>query len=112
VSRNPEYERTVLMESVARAERRYAIEVPGFADRVRARLDLGARSYGDQDFMSKDVMRELREESWDAAAYALLEAQKLIALNDDDLDARMHHLAEIIQIAALLDWHSRQAGAR
>lgn len=102
----------MLKEICERAERQYAIDATGFADHVRARLDMGARSYGDRDFMGKDVMRELRDEAFDAAAYALLEAQKLIALNDDDLDTRMHHLSEIIKLAILLDWHSRQAGAR
>lgn len=110
--RNPAYERRVLAEVTERAERQYSIEAPGFADQVLARLALGARSYGDQDFMSKDVMRELREEAWDAAAYSLLEAQKLIELDDDELDARMFHLAEIIKLSVLLDWHSRMAGAR
>jgi hypothetical protein len=112
VSRSAVYEHTVLRESLSRAERRWAIDTNSFGERVLARLDQGAREYGDNAFMAKDVMRELREEAWDAAAYALLEAQKLIALDDDDLDARMVHLAEIIELAAALDWHARQAGAQ
>lgn len=109
--RGPFYERRFLDEVESEASRRYNIDARGYRERVEARLAVGAERYGDDDFMGKDVVTELLEETPDVAAYALLEAQKTLADPNDDGD-RVHWLFEAAVAAAYADHCARMARSR
>ncbi len=67
-----------LLERVAAVARaRVGVDARAYPGAVRARLELGARRYGDGAFMGRDNLTELLEETPDVAAYALLELQRL-----------------------------------
>lgn len=107
-ARNPEYEQQFLQEAASAAERAHGVDADGFADRVLNRLEIGASRYGDNDFLRKDVLLEALEEAWDLAAYAVLEAQKMVAADDSQPD-KAFHLYEMAKLAAAIEWHARQA---
>lgn len=106
--RNREYERTFLENVEREAQRRFGVNVVGYRLSVERRLELGAERYGDLDFLSKDMIRELLDETPDLASHAVLEIQKRLANGLED-DERFHHLFEASVHGALADWHARQA---
>jgi hypothetical protein len=71
---------------------------------VLSRLELGARTYGDDDFTrngGKDCIQEAMAESLDQAAYALLESQRLRGLIAQDAWEEMNGmLTSVIASAA------------
>ena len=107
-ARDQAYEFQFLHESASAAERAHGVDAEGFPERVLNRLEIGASRYGDNDFLSKDVLIEALEEAWDLAAYAVLEAQKMVAAGEDGQD-KAFHLYEMAKLAAAIEWHARQA---
>lgn len=58
-------------------QRVYGEQNGSFARHVFERLALGARTYGDSHFLTKDNIEEAFPESFDSAAYALLDLQRV-----------------------------------
>lgn len=106
--RSSGYEQAFLDDIQFAAERRHGVPTDGFTNHVKARLAMGAGRYGDEAFLSKDVLRELQEEAWDMAAYALLEAQKRLADGDQDVESAWR-LYEIAMHAAAAHGHAQAA---
>lgn len=77
-----------------------------FLTRVRERLELGDQEYGDR-YRTLDLIQEGREETWDLAAYAALDTE----LRNTAGGGGQHHLQRAAVLAALADWHLRQARA-
>jgi hypothetical protein len=108
-ARDRDYEEAFLENVCREASRRFGMDCAGYKLAVKRRLELGAERYGDMDFMTKDNMRELLEETPDLAGYALLEAQKTLRLNLDDDEQRAWHLFEASVYGAAADHHARLA---
>lgn len=104
------YEEAWLRRLEEEALRRYGTSAQRFIRSIRARLDIGKDRYGDDDFLSKDLMVELLEETPDVAAYCLLETQKENSLGRDDHQDKHYHLFEAALHAAAADYHARMAG--
>lgn len=102
------YETQWLDNLVKESLRRHGVDTLGYATAVQSRLAIGAQRYGDSDFMSKDVIRELLEETPDVGAYALLETQKL-NLGDSSEDGVHHALFECALAGAQADYWARTA---
>ena len=77
-ARDPHYERIFFDQLHSAVERRFGVDATGYINTVKARLTLGSERYGDDDFLSKDVVEALLEETPDLAAYALLETHKML----------------------------------
>lgn len=108
MSRSLAYEAEFLDNVESEAQRRYGVDVVGYRRSVEQRLRLGAIRYGDLDFMHKDMMKELLEETPDVASHCVLEAQKRLAISEED-DGLLFHLFEASIHGAMGDWHARQA---
>lgn len=108
VARDPLYEARFVREVVRAAEQRFQITAFGYEDRVQRRLAIGADRYGDDDFLHKDVIGELLDETPDLCCYSLLEVQKRLIVADED-DACAFHLFEVSVHGAAADWHARMA---
>lgn len=86
--RDHEFERAFAadVEFLARNIERLGFYEPEFDSYVRAvrdRMQVGAERYGDNDFLTKDNLKEALEETPDVMGYALLECQRLRALGFD-----------------------------
>jgi len=102
------FEDAFLNEVVKETARRAGIMVEAYSDAVRRRLTLGADTYGDNDYLSKDNLAEALFEGPDLAAYAMLELQKLNRSSGEH-EGVHHHLFEASVHAAIADWHTRRA---
>ena len=109
-ARDPHYEQIFFQQLADAAERQFGIDARAYIRVVQARLAIGAERYGDDDFMDKDVVEQLLEETPDVTAYCLLETQKMLGSPEDD-EGRAFHLFECAKHAAAADWHARQAGS-
>lgn len=105
--RDPELERAFLEAALREARpnvRAGGRAEPGdFLARVRARLEKGAREYGEAGFLYRpleDLLGELREEGEDAAGWPVLILQRLLV---DDIDPDLaRELVAILRSAAAL----------
>jgi len=52
-------------------------ETEAFVRRIRERLAIGAERYGEHQFLQRDNLSEVEEETPDVAAYAMLELERL-----------------------------------
>lgn len=104
VYRSPEFEQQWLEHVSVRAAGRHGLDTAAFIERVQYRLRVGQERYGNQ-FRTANLPREICEEAEDAAAYAVLDAQKRIGCSDDP--AAAWHLYEIGVLAATLHAHAR-----
>lgn len=78
-------ESRLLSEGAELCQRVYGENSGAFARMVRARLALGASTYGDTDYMQKDNLDEAIQEGLDGAAYPILDYQRVrsrLAPND------------------------------
>src|SRR5450755_1283042 len=83
-ARDPHYETIFFQQLQDAVERHFGVDARPYIRVVQARLAIGAERYGDEDFMSKDVVEQLLEETPDVTAYCLLETQKLLGSPEDD----------------------------
>lgn len=75
-TRDPWLEAAFLEDVVNTAQRLTGITNHVYPQLVRDRLAIGYRRYGAGDFLRKDNLREVREETPDIASYAILELTK------------------------------------
>lgn len=106
--REAPYEHAFLTEAVKEAGRRAGIQDHAFVDQVLARLEQGERAFGDS-WLDKHLPAEGREEGLDGGAYAVLDAQKLLALQPPGTELAAHHLFEAAVAAVVMSWHFQQA---
>ncbi len=96
--RNPTEESSILREAETLCQRAYHSNSGGRFERlVFQRLQKGAQRYGEMDYLSKDNIDEAILEPPDAAAYAILELQRVgPRLSDvDRLELRQFTLAAV-----------------
>ena len=105
--RNPDYEIRFLREAADTAAVQYGIDPQGFQEQVSKRLAMGQDLYGNS-FLEKDLPQEAVEECLDLGAYAVLDAQKQLACEDESGE-RAWHLFNATGHAAAAMWHLRQA---
>ena len=82
--------------------------------RVNHRLDIGRERYGDGDFLGKDCIQEVLEETPDLAAYAMLELQRLGRLDSPPVPLSEIRL-DLVAVAAygsIADYYAQRAGRR
>jgi hypothetical protein len=101
-ARNPDYEASFLREAATEATRRFGVRCDAFPGAVAARLALGEGLYGNK-WVELDLAAEILEEAHDAAAYALLDAQKTLASPTEVDDARAWYAFEVAVVSAHLD---------
>lgn len=105
MARDLAYEETWRDHLVRRVTALYDVPTAQLDRMVTARLSLGKQRYGDDDYMSKDMIQEALEEAGDCVVYALLESQKRLKLSRGGL----HHLQQAAIHAALVFHHFREA---
>lgn len=106
--RDRAYEAEFLENVERKALERFGVNVAGYRISVERRLEHGAKVYGDLDFLDKDMVRELLEETPDVASHALLEAQKRLARGAED-DEKLHFLFDAAVYGAMADYCARRA---
>lgn len=106
--RDNDYETTFLHEAEKRGQAQHNVPTDGFAICVQRRLRLGEQLYGTAYSSKPTVARaqDIAEEAWDAAAYAVLDAQTRLA-NGTESDDVMWHLHEIAVLSAAIHSHVR-----
>lgn len=107
--RNRAYEDQFFRHLESECRRRFGEDVGACCRRVRERLEMGRKRYGDNAFMYKNMYHEALEESPDFIAYILLELHKLGADSTEAPPEQHYHLWEACLYAALADWHVRRA---
>lgn len=95
------------------AERKEGVRCDSFIRRVKDRLSLGDRTYGD-GFLTRDNIRELAEEPPDIPGYGVLELRKLqvAGVDGDDYAADHADLLAAAVHAALADWYVQRLQRR
>lgn len=109
--RDPSYEHQFLENVQIECARRAGIEIEGFVSHVKRRIEWGAQRYGDE-YLSpeRDNVREITEETADAAVYAMLELQRIHVSNrEDEEDSVPYYLFQATVHAAIADHFARQA---
>lgn len=101
-------------EVVQTAQRLTGISNPDYIAEVMHRLDIGRERYGDADYMRKDVLREVREETPDIAAYAVLELhkQRALGLDREHFSNLYQDLLAASAYAAVADYYAKRADIR
>jgi hypothetical protein len=97
------------------AVRLTGIANPAYAGRVQRRLDIGRQRYGDADYLAKDCIVEVMEETPDIASYAVLELQRQLHLNrlpDEVYDEVYLDLVAAAAYGAVADHFAQRAGLK
>lgn len=113
-TRDLEYERAFLRDAVELCQRLTGIHNPIYPILVERRLDVGRKRYGDGDYMRKDNLREVREETPDIASYALLELhkQRQLGLGEETQRELRLDLVAAAAYGAAADWYAQRATRR
>lgn len=111
LARDPDFERRYFEDICVEVQRRFNVDVHFYADRVLERLQTGADRYGDGDFLTKDVIKELLEETPDVGGYSALETQKQMRDPYGDTDV-IFWLREAAVFGAMADHAALQAARR
>lgn len=113
-TRDLEFESRFLTDALEVAQRLTGITNPAYPARVNHRLDVGRVRYGDADFLSKDCIVEVLEETPDLAAYSMLELQRLRYLGDaEGIFAELRlDLVAVAAFGAVADWYAQRAARR
>ena len=114
-ARDPEFESAFLQDALEVAQRLAGIANPAYPHRVNHRLDVGRARYGDADFLSKDNLVEVLEETPDLAAYAMLELQRLRHLGVISQRVAEELRLDLVAVAAfgaVADWYAQRAARR
>lgn len=114
-ARDLAFEMEFLGEALDTALRLTGVSNMAYPMRVNHRLDIGRARYGDGDFLTKDNLTEVLEETPDLAAYAMLELQRLrrdasinpVLFNDIRLD-----LIGVAAYGAISDYYAQRAARR
>lgn len=114
-ARDTAFEADFLADALTMAARVAGIPNMAYATRVNHRLEIGRQRYGDGDFLSKDNLVEVMEETPDLAAYAMLELQRLrrdgsinpVLFNDLRLD-----LVAVAAYGSVADYFAQRAAQR
>lgn len=110
-TRDLEFERAFIRDVLVTAGRLTGIYHPRYANSVFQRLAVGRLRYGDGDYLTKDNLQEVREETPDVATYAMLELQKQRRLGLDDTTFQELRL-DLVAAAAygsVADWYAQRA---
>lgn len=112
-ARDLSYEDDFLTDALRLAERLHGITNHAYPGRVSQRLDIGRARYGDGDFLTKDNITEVLEETPDLAAYAMLELQRLrrSATPEHHELVRMD-LVAVAAYGSIADWFAQRAARR
>lgn len=112
MARSRLYEDAFLQQVAAAAQQAAGVDVTHFISAVQHRLEVGAREYGDNNFMRPNWpgWAEIRQEPPDTVAWALLILQRLENQDTAEVDGQVHqHLFQASVLQAMADWHVRQA---
>lgn len=109
-TRDLHYEHQFLADALEMATRLTGITNNVYPFRVHHRLDIGRARYGDGNYLTKDNLQEVLEETPDLAAYAVLELQRLRRTESPEIVAgvRMDLLA-VSAYGAVADWYAQRA---
>jgi hypothetical protein len=107
MARNLEWEEEWRAHLARRVSVLYTVVIARLDAMVEARVELGRQRYGDDDFMSKDMMAEGIEETADVVVYAMLESEKRLAQGRAD---GLEDLQKAAEHAAMADHFFRRAG--
>jgi len=105
--RDVAYEEKFLVEAARSAERKFGVGGQGWAAAVARRLSLGQARYGDA-WLGLDLSLEGVEEGLDGGAYAVLDAQKLLADRHADEAMVSHHIFSAAEHAVAMTFHFQQ----
>lgn len=110
-TRDLAYEAAFLSDALEMATRITGIANYTYPTMVNHRLSIGRARYGDADYMTKDNLQEVREETPDIAAYAVLELQKQrrLGLDPDVLADLRLDLVAAAAYGAIADWFAQRA---
>lgn len=110
-TRDPELETRFLDEVVETAQRLTGIFNPSYPLAAIHRLDVGFRRYGVGDYLLKDNLKEVREETPDIATYSVLELtkQKRVGLQDDKFNDLWLALVACAAYGAVADYYAQRA---
>lgn len=111
-TRDLAFEAKFLNDALEAAGRLTGVHNPSYPLSVSARLDVGRRRYGDANYMGKDNLVEVLEETPDIASYAMLELQKqrrLKTMDPDTLDELYLDLVAAAAYGAAADFYARRA---
>jgi hypothetical protein len=110
-TRDLAFEAKFMEHALDMAQRVQGITNHGYHSLVNHRLDVGRQRYGDAAFLDRDNLKEVREETPDVAAYAMLELQRQRALGADPevLDAIYLDLVGAAAYASIADWFVQRA---
>lgn len=114
-SRDEEFETWFLGEALSWAQRLTGIMNMAYPIRVNRRLDIGRERYGDGDFLTKDNLQEVLEETPDLAGYAMLELQRL--RRDSEVERTVYEdvkqdLVAVAAYGAIADYYAQRAAQR
>lgn len=113
-NRDLSFEAGFLNRAVEVAQRMTGISNPAYGQLVADRLEVGRQRYGDGDFLSKDNLLEVREETPDIASYAMLELRKqqILGLDQGTYDELELDLVAAAAYGAVADWYAQRASRR
>lgn len=105
------FEAKFLADVVEAAGRLGGITNNSYPPSVERRLAVGRERYGDGNFLDKDNLQEVLEETPDIASYSMLELERLLRLGIDDeiFDEMYLDLVAAGAYAALSDHYARRA---
>lgn len=108
------YESSFLYDALEMCQRLTGITNPSYPAQVFDRLAVGKARYGDGDFLTKNCIDEVREETPDLAAYAMLELQrqKHLGLDADTLASVRLDLVAVSAYGAVADFYAQRAARR
>jgi hypothetical protein len=110
-TRDLEYENAFLTDALEMALRVSGISNYSYPAAVYHRLNIGRERYGDGNYLTKDNLQEVREETPDIAAYAVLELQKQqrLGLNPEVLAELRLDLVAAAAYGAIADYFAQRA---
>jgi hypothetical protein len=113
-TRDLRFEDDFFHEAVTYAQRATGISNLAYVPRVQARLQVGRERYGDANYMEKDVLQEVLDETPDIAGYAVLELHKQRALGLDEFRFRnlYHDLLAATAYGVVADFYAQRAARR
>lgn len=108
------FESHFMFDALEMAHRLTGISNPSYPAAVYDRLDIGRERYGDGDFLTKNCIDEVREETPDLAAYAMLELQRQrhLGLDDETFASVRLDLVAVTAYGAVADYYAQRAARR
>lgn len=110
-TRDLQFETNFLLDALETAQRVTGISNHSYPTLVNMRLAVGRERYGDANYMTKDNLQEVREETPDIAAYAVLELQKQrhLGLDPEVFSELRLQLVAAAAYGAIADWYAQRA---